>query len=493
MSKRAVDTLCLLTSVAAIGLMTAPAAQAQSPKTFNIPPKSLAAALNDFASQSQELYEDLGSIGTAVMAVLESPRNGILFSTKHLRECVIAENEEDRVDQLTRRWQWTAKQAIQAWGDQCPDQIQKTYETKPEEKFWFLHHVGPRMQRDETQSNWRNKAFESIYVAEAAGKVLSEGGFDEFPYIVPRFAKGTGETYGRSPGMTALPDIKMLNSMAKTVLQNAQQQVDPPLQLPDDAFLMPISVQPGARNTYRMGSRDKVEPIQTGSNIPLGIEMLNTLRQQIMRVMMVDFMMMPSDMTDPLSAGKGITATYTLQQRDEKMRMLSPILARAQAEFLGPLIDRTFAIMWRRSAAVGFGTGSMLARPPASLSGVSLAVDYVSPIAVAQRSSQLDGVQRLVQSAMSIAQIDPTVIHTLDADAILRLTAKDLNTPSLALRTPDQVAAIQQQAAQAQQAQAQAAQMQSLASTAKDGAGAVAQLAQVAQQNPGAAPQPIAA
>ena len=54
MSKRAIDTLCLLSSAAFIGLMTAPAAHAQSAKTYNIPPKPLSAALNDFAAQSQE-------------------------------------------------------------------------------------------------------------------------------------------------------------------------------------------------------------------------------------------------------------------------------------------------------------------------------------------------------------------------------------------------------------------------------------------------------
>ena len=54
MSKRASDTLCLLSSAALIGLMTASAVHAEAAKTYNIPPKPLAAALNDFAAQSQE-------------------------------------------------------------------------------------------------------------------------------------------------------------------------------------------------------------------------------------------------------------------------------------------------------------------------------------------------------------------------------------------------------------------------------------------------------
>ncbi|HEY4032251.1 MAG TPA: TonB-dependent receptor [Caulobacteraceae bacterium] len=54
MSTRAVDVLCLLSSAAVIGLFATTSALAQSEKTFNIPPKSLAAALNEFAAQSRE-------------------------------------------------------------------------------------------------------------------------------------------------------------------------------------------------------------------------------------------------------------------------------------------------------------------------------------------------------------------------------------------------------------------------------------------------------
>jgi outer membrane receptor protein involved in Fe transport len=56
MSKRAVDTSRLLSGVAAVSLIVASAAHAQSPaaRTFHIPPKPLAAALKDFAAQSEE-------------------------------------------------------------------------------------------------------------------------------------------------------------------------------------------------------------------------------------------------------------------------------------------------------------------------------------------------------------------------------------------------------------------------------------------------------
>ncbi len=436
---------------------------------------------HNFASQSNELYLDIGLIGTGVMAVLESQRSGILFSCRNLKECVIDENEEDRVDTLVRRWTYTAKQAFQAWGASAGPAVLAALEHSPQRQMDFLHAVRPRLRRDPARSDAKHKPFESVYVAALDGTIISQGGFDEFPYMVPRFSKASGETYGRGPGMTVLPDVKMLNEMARTVLKAAQKVVDPPLNVPDDGYLMAVKTTPGSLNYYRPGSRDRIEPIQTHGDVRLGLDMLDSYRTAIMRGFYVEWMMMPSDPHDPASAGKGVTATYVLQQRDEKMRLLSPMLARLQSEFLGPLIDRVFSILWRQSKAMNFAPGAPLPMPPQVLSGTAIKTEYVSPIAVAQRSSQLDSVMRLVQTALMLAQADPEAPKTLDVDAILRLTAKDLNTPTAALKSAERVQAEAQARAQAAAEMNAHAQAASLAGAAKDGTQAVKNLATAGQ------------
>jgi hypothetical protein len=40
----------------------------------------------------------------------------------------------------------------------------------------------------------------SIYIERKTKHVLQNGGFEEFPYAVPRWYKVAGEKYGRSPG-----------------------------------------------------------------------------------------------------------------------------------------------------------------------------------------------------------------------------------------------------------------------------------------------------
>jgi hypothetical protein len=82
-------------------------------------------------------------------------------------------------------------------------------------------------------------------------------GYDDFPFMVPRFVKDSVSIYGRSPAMTALPDVKMLNKMSETTIRAAQKQVDPPLMAPDDGFMLPIRTTPGSLNFYRAGTRDR--------------------------------------------------------------------------------------------------------------------------------------------------------------------------------------------------------------------------------------------
>jgi hypothetical protein len=445
----------------------------------------------NFGSQAQQLYSDQGLIGTACMAILESKRSNVLFSTHHMKECVLAENDEDRVDTVIRRWQYTADQALAMWGADAGEAVVKAAAENPDQKFWFLHAVRPRRKRDPSRADNRNMEFESLYIAEADQSIISESGFQEFPYVTPRFSKTTGEIYGRSPMMTALPDVKMLMELMKLCVKGAQKMIDPPLDVPDNGYLMPLRTTPGAINFRRANMRadDRIAPISTGGQPEIGTNMLKDLRNSIMRTFYVDLLRMPTDLTDPGSDGKGSTATYWLQRREKEMMALSPMFARSKAEFMGPLIDRVFNILWRQSVKLKFGPGSPFPPPPAELSAQPLRTEYVSPIAIAQKSSQLDSVQRLMAQQLALRQIDPQSPVVLDMEEIMRLTADDANAPPSALKSAELMQQEAQQKAEAEQAAAQHMQAVQLAGAAKDGSSAIKNLAQAGGANDAAGAQ----
>ena len=212
--------------------------------------------------------------------------------------------------------------------------VQSKAKKDPYEEIEILHAVYPRSDFNPTK---KIKLICHLNLFIWNTKMVMNylyGGFREFPFVVPRYLKASNEIYGRSPAMTALPDVKMLNEMSKTTIKAAQKQVDPPLLVPDDGFLLPVRTVPGGLNFYRSGTRDRIEPLNIGANNPLGLNMEQQRRESIRAVFYVNQLMMQQ--------GPQMTATEVIQRNEEKMRLLGPVLGRLQSELLKPLIDRVF-------------------------------------------------------------------------------------------------------------------------------------------------------
>jgi hypothetical protein len=408
---------------------------------------------------TDQLYLDQGALGTAVMSILDSPRNTVSFATRHLMECVIAENDEGEVDTLHRKWEWTAKQAVQAWGDKAPPKVKEAYEKQPGKKLGFLHSVKPRIGRDPQRYDAGNKPFLSCYVSLEDQAIIEESGFDEFPYVVPRLRKESGQVWGYSCGDTAMPDIKQLQVMDKTIVKSAQKLVDPPLQVPDDGFMSPIRTLPGGLNYYRAGSGDRIEPIRTGGDVRLGLDMLTAKQRRIAQIFYVDLLTMVLNPEDPSTAGKGVTATWVHHWRDQAMQRLSPVLARNQREFLGRGIPRVARLLARRG---------LIRPPPEELQGQRLRLNYVSPIALMQRATELEAIDRWAGHLAGLAQFDPMAAQLMDVEAAGRLYAERLNVPQGVLRTVVDLQERRRQMAQAQIEQAGMAQAGQMAGIARD-------------------------
>jgi hypothetical protein len=410
---------------------------------------------SNFQQEIFELYHDLITFGTAAMFIEEDNDDIIKFSTRHINEVFIAENDKGRIDTIYRKFKISARAAIQKFGKTVSSDVQTKAKKDPYEEIEILHAVYPRADFNPNKKDKANMPFESVYIEFKNGNELSVSGFREFPFVVPRYLKASNEIYGRSPAMTALPDVKMLNEMSKTTIKAAQKQVDPPLLVPDDGFLLPVRTVPGGLNFYRSGTRDRIEPLNIGANNPLGLNMEQQRRDSIRAVFYVNQLMMQQ--------GPQMTATEVIQRNEEKMRLLGPVLGRLQSELLKPLIDRVFAILLRNN---------MLPQAPEFLSGRDIEIEYVSPLAKAQKSTELQSIIRTVEILGSLANVAP-VFDYINFDNLVKHLADIVGVPQKILKSQSQVNAERQQA-QAQQQEMQ--QMQQLQQVAKAG-GDVAPLA----------------
>ena len=391
---------------------------------------------SNFQQEIFETYHDLCAFGTAGMFIEEDETSIVRFSARHIKEIYISENARGLVDCIYRRFKLTAKAAVEKFGiENVSREIQNIVKHSPFDEIEFCHVVKPRDIYNPKKEDKMNMPFISVYMEMDSGKIISIGGFREFPYVVPRFLKASNEIYGRSPGMNSLPDVKVLNKMVEVGLKAAQKQVDPPLLVPDDAMMLPIRTAPGSLNYYRAGSRDRIEAFNIGANNPLGLNMEEQRRKAISQTFHVDQLL--------VTENRNMTATEVAQRSEEKMRILGPTLGRLQVELLNPTVIRVFNIMLRNN----------LFKPaPEVLINQEIDVEYVSPMALAQKGQELSSIIRGLEIFGQISQVAP-VTDYIDPQGLVKEIIKILGIPAKVIRSDAEVQQIteEKQAAQQQQ------------------------------------------
>ena len=419
---------------------------------------------SNFQEQVHEMYDDLVCFGTAIMFVESDPDTSYRFSTRHIAECFVSEDAQGRVDSVYRKFKLSARAAVKQFGDDVTEWIEREDKADPYKLMELVHVVLPREDRDNTKKDRSNKPWASIYIDPEEKVILGESGYDEMPYVVPRWLKSSTELgFGHSPAMACLADTKMLNKMSEITIRAAEKQIDPPLMVPDDGFMLPVRTVPSGLNFYRSGTRDRIEPLNIGANQPLGLAMEDQRRQAIRSAFYVDQLIMSQNQT--------MTATEVIQRTEEKMRLLGPVLGRLQAEFLQPLIERTFNILSREKA---------LPAPPEFMADFDIEIEYVSPIAKAQRSGEVQSIVRMLEMLAPLQQLEPGITDWIDFDGLAKHAIRVLGIPAAVVRGREEVEMIRaqrQQAQQAEQEQMQAMQMAEAAGKAAPAVKAVGDMA----------------
>ena len=418
-------------------------------------------ARSNFQQEIFELYHELLAFGTSAMFITDDVQDDLRFKTLHISEIFITEDDKGMVDSLTRRFHLKNKNLPSMYPDaELPRAILTDIDKAPYDDAVIIHSVYPNEVKMGYDNN-KNMDWVSCHVHEKTGTLLRESGFKEFPYVVPRYLKSSSnEIYGRSPAMNALPDTKMLNTMSKTTIKAAQKQIDPPLMVPDDGFILPVRTVPGGLNFYRAGTRERIEPLNIGSNNPLGLQMEEQRRKAIRENFFVDQLMTVQ--------GVNMTATEVMQRTEEKMRLLGPVLGRLQSELLQPLITRSFNLLLKNNK---------LPAMPEEIGEQDVEIEYVSPLAKAQKTQELSSIMRGIEIFGSMQNIAP-VFDYIDIDGLVNHVKDVLGLPAKIMRSKAEVQEIQQEKQQEQMEQMQLQQAQQVA----EAAGKVAPALKVANE-----------
>jgi hypothetical protein len=428
-----------------------------------------------------EVDLDLVVLGTGILYVgMGDAQNHLLYQSVHLKDGYPMFSDEGLPVGLYRTKKMFLWQADAMFGKiNLSKELQERIANSRglDDKVDFLYAVSERKGvniPDPLLS--KNFPYEELWMETESKHIVREKGFQEFPFVIPRWDTSSGEEYGRSPGMIALPDSNTLQAMGETILVAGQRLADPPIMAPNDGAFQEVNTFPGGMSYYDVETASQVGgnpffPMISGANLPVTRDMQTDIRNQVAAAFFKNILTLPQN-------GPQMTATEIIQRKDEFIREVGPVFGRFETDYNQPVAERSFRLLFREDA---------FPEIPEALAGQDIKFTFDLPVNKIKKQVQSAAATQWAAEIMQMAQIAPEAKHMVNIDALARFKADAAALPHDIMNTAEEVQAKvqaeQQQMAQMQQMQA----MEKMAGAADKGAGAMSKLGRV--QDPNAQPK----
>jgi len=399
-------------------------------------------AASNYNNEISELFLDIGWNGTPCLELNEGKETLFNFKNHHISEYVIAENSQGEVDTVIRKFKYTARQAVQEWGlENLGKDVQDAYAVPKDrdKEFEFLHAITPREEHDDFPAIKSRQPIASEWVDVKGKKMIKIDGDYEMPKMVPRWVKCSGDVYGRSQGMFALPEIKSANHTEKFTGIALEKGISPPILCPDDGFLGTVRTSSNSIMYYRkdLQGHNKPEPFQSGARIDWAFEAQEKKKVVIKKAFFNDLFVMLVEQT------KTQTAYEVAQRIEEKHSLIVAPVGRLQSDLFNKMIRRCIGIA---------GRAGRLPPVPPELVGQEYEIEYVSKLALALRILEVSSLTSGFTVMSPMLEQYPDMADNWDTDEIARGVPERLGWSEDWLRDKDERDEIRQARAEAEQA-----------------------------------------
>jgi hypothetical protein len=411
----------------------------------------------------KNVYMHLGVFGTGTKLMLPSDNTiGTCYSLP-MGSYQLGLDEELNVNQLVRRTDMTVTQIMakfQAHKDRLPQIIKTAYDKGDYHIAHAVNHlIEPNGDMVWGRMDGMNRPYRSYHwleIAEPQHVILEVGGYDEQPFMAPRWEVEGVDTYGRGPGMNALPALRQLQLDAMRKLQAKDFLVKPSLVVPHTMGNRQIALFPGSIIAAGMGPNDQIKPafeIQAQALQYLSADITES-RQEVDEYFFADLFMAITNMEGVQPRNIEEIAS----RNEEKLTQLGPVVDQNQNELLRPAIDRAFGLLDRAGE---------LPPPPEEMDGEELEYEFVGILAQMQKMVGVGSIERGLGFVGNLAGSQPEVMDNIDFDQTINEYFDRIGAPPRMIRPADQVAAIREQRAQQEQMANAAGAMQPVAEGAK--------------------------
>jgi len=417
-----------------------------------------------------QIEAELSQFGTAGALMLEDFNTAIWCRPYTCGEYAGDVDARGRMAKLARKMRLKAWQMVDEFGLDVVSEAVKTAYNQDDEKADFevqmLIERNPNYDPDAFGVGnfpWRSYYFEST----AQEKFLKISGFNECPFLMPRWTTIANGIYGTGPGHNALGNCMQLQKLETVNMQLLENRANPPMIVP--ASVGKVNRLPGKMTlvpdpTIGAGIRPLFEA--TGSREEV-LQTIQFKQSQIGAAFFNDLFVMLANSDTP-----EMTAREVAERHEEKLLMLSPVLEQMHNEVLAPLTKRAFEICLRNG---------LFPPMPQELQGQenTIKAEFISLLAQAQKAVAAPAMEKTLALAGNLAGISPDIMDNLDLDATIRKHAQYTGTPESVLRDEDDVAKMRQERAAAQAQQQQLENMEQMAPALKDGVDAARLLSEI--------------
>ena len=391
------------------------------------------------------MYSEIGPFGTGCMSMLPDYHNLYHCKTFTTGTYAVGVDARGGVNQFARKMKMTPMQMAEQFGYAALDRETKKKVDKRDTKSEVdvCHFVEPNYEQI-VGSPWSmHMPFREWYwVAGTKSNVnLEVNGYNEFPFYVPRWDVVDDACYGYGPGWYALVESKTLQLMSEDVLVALEMVIKPPMVASTETVKKGINQIPGG--VIISDDNNPNKHVMAAYQINPDFEKIEAKCEQIRQVIKRRFFADLFMMLDSLDKGQ-MTAREVIERAQEKMTLLGPATERFQFELLNPVIDRAFAIANR---------ANLLPPPPLMLQGRDIKVEYISPLAQAQKMAGLSAIEQYMAFAGNLMAMGfMRVANRIDEIKVIDKYGDMLGVPQDLQRSDEEMAQIEEQQAQQQQA-----------------------------------------
>lgn len=419
---------------------------------------------SNFYNSVHSCYFEL-PFGQAPLAIFEDDEKGVHFVPLTVGSYYIDVSEKGSINTFGMKQEMSAEQIRDRFGeDDLPDNIKDALKDSRgfESRYTVCWLVEPNPDYDPFKLSNSSLPYVSVYWLEGTqdDEFLHVSGFQEWAIPVARYLVTGLEPYAKGPAWFAEGDSKQLSVLEKDYLTAIELGVKPPMQATSDVSLKGINLMPGGANIVESLGNPITPLFQVNVNLEHLRVKIEDLKNSIKRSYSADLFMMMGN----LERGS-MTAREVIERSQEKMQQLGPVVERLQFEFLSPIIERVYNILERHGVFE-----PVPEELEDVLDGREVRIEYISPLAQAQKMNGLVNIEQALAFVGQAAQVYPNVVNKIDEFGMIDKYFDLLGAPAAMMKSGEEIEAIMQEMkakeAEAEQMQQMAAMSQSMAPAA---------------------------